>query len=147
MSKGRAGFLLLEVIPAMLLLATVALLGTRLLWLSTEMGWRTEEHNRGIACFPLVLDCWNKSASQAAVVVYSETDGLEVLEFPDSSWLPESVQPDAKTRSLWRRREFVDETGGNWWTVEYKVPGMEEWRWFSRVMRVNQSQPMKDNLP
>ncbi len=131
--KGRAGFLLLEVIPAMLLLAAVSLLGARLLRLSTEMCWRAGELDRATGSFSAVLKSWDNSASRAALAVYAEPDGLEVVEFPDSSWFPDSIQADGRSRCLWRRAEYRDADGRGWWTIEYRIPGMEEWRWFSRV--------------
>ena len=132
--KLRRGFLLLEAIPALLLLAAVALLASRLLWLQADLIRRSRVHSRGVATFPAVRECWRQSSSRAALAVHSEPDGLEILEFPDSTWLPDTIVEDRHSWCLWRRRDTVAADGVCWWTVEYKVPGMPEWRWYSRIL-------------
>jgi len=132
---ARSGFLLLEVIPGLLILAAILLLATRMLWLESNLREKSSRREGACASFPLVLERWENSIGLAAMVVETVERELEILEFPDDTWFPPDAELSGETRSLWRRRILNDADGWSWWEIEYRTIGMPDWRWQGRVLR------------
>jgi hypothetical protein len=121
----EGGFVLLELLPALVLLL-VAVMG------STRLVWTAMEHNRARAVahwresmLPVVWRSWAREDSPLAVV-QKTTDGHVIRFFPNASWLPSgSTGSGTDTRIVfrrepaqlghrpaWRIKRLVDAPGG-----------------------------------
>jgi hypothetical protein len=120
---------LVEVLPALviLLLALIA---------SMRLAWTAMEHNRAVAAahwrervLPLVWRQWASGNSEVAVA--RETgDGLEISFFPSLGWLPEDLSEDDPGQSLILRREPAELAGQPAWRISRRLPAAGgETRW------------------
>jgi hypothetical protein len=102
--NDSAGFVLVEVLPALGILL-LALIG------SMRLAWTAMEHNRAVAAahwreqvLPLVWRQW-ESGNSGVAVVRETGDGLEVRFFPNPAWLPDDLSEADPGQSLILRRE------------------------------------------
>lgn len=124
----KGAFMLLELLPAILLLAFVLTAALQVQVAAMRLADRAELKRRQEVAFVSVWAAWQESGGIAAMVDLSGDAVGEVREFPGSEWLPDT-DPDRPSIHFRRRLEAV--AGNRVWLVEAQLPrgGWEEWCW------------------
>lgn len=139
-SSSYSGFVLLEILPAMLLFSTCLLLGTRLFWVHLRLEtaiWRQSEVESG---FLHTWKIWQTGGGSAAVAIKESGEGWKIYDFPNDSWLPEEIGTGAVDNTgrqvIFRKRLIDDTLGLAYWDVDImtgQVNGGSRWRWYRRI--------------
>lgn len=119
MRTARHGFVLLEVLPALVLFWLALCLTHRYLRLSTEAALGGEQARYREQAQEMAVALWSDDPGEVALARRSETGIWEVHTFPDESWIP-IVDPSAG-----RQMRSVSETlvlrrknrGGHRWEI------------------------------
>jgi len=132
----RGGFVLLEALPALLLVLAVLLLALRLLWTGLRAGAAGQLLQAREAAAPEVWRALEAGGGRAAVALRAADGGWQVFDFPDEAWLPESGPTGAA--QLWRRRAAAGGSG-EYWQFDYRLPAAAgapaRWQGWGRVAR------------
>lgn len=113
--------MLLEVLPALLILLLALTSSLRLVWTAVE-------HHRALAAaswrqrvLPVVWEAWKEEDSD--VVLVHETDnGLETRFFPNFRWLPRDSRETGARYTLMLLREPAEFAGRRVWRISRLVP-------------------------
>jgi hypothetical protein len=127
--NDSAGFVLVEVLPALGILL-LALIG------SMRLAWTAMEHTKQVAAahwreqvLPLVWRQW-ESGNSGVAVVRETGDGLEVRFFPNPAWLPDDLSEADPGQSLILRREPAELGSRPGWRISRRLPAAAgEARW------------------
>ena len=135
----RNGFALIELIPAILLVAAIGMISMRLLFIDMHMREQTrtwelvkQSHNR-------VFSVHKSFRDQIALCRLDVDHGWEVLYFPQGSWVPQDAQ--GKNWVMWRTR-ILEEQPYQLTARDYLLPGSTEWRWWDTLINMEyESEP------
>lgn len=131
------GFLLIEAIPALLLLVGVLIAVMNLQRIRMRLNDFTSRNLAAASAFDGVSILWQRNPdSQAAASTWSDNIGWELTDLPDEDWLPLDSYASGQT-ALWRRTPTVDESGNESWRIELYHPSAKKWRWWSDTLRQN----------
>ncbi|MGC9451063.1 MAG: hypothetical protein ACP5I4_06400 [Oceanipulchritudo sp.] len=139
----KRGFLLLEALPALFLLAAVLVAGMRLL--SARARRQAAFHAAELRESSFLLACahWESSSGRALVALMEEDGEWRLLDFPDDGWLPRPAFPlqsrAGERQFLWRRRNVTGVDDSPWWEIEFQDPSTGNWIWWGRLIGEGES--------
>lgn len=136
-TEHHQGFVLLEVLPALLLLMGALLISGRLLGIAIEAGERvarievTEHRIAG------VWETWSEGGGTFALMQREAGGRWAVSTFPDEGWLPAPLPAAAGEAMLFRREEIRNDEGDAFWEISRLIldpaaPG--SWQMVMRVL-------------
>jgi hypothetical protein len=125
------GFILIETLPAMLLVLVLLIVSMNVERIRMRLVEEEDMVRAKLVAYGHVSAKWKDSpGSLAALSKRSKGDSWEVIQFPDSNWLPRNQVKEAGV-DLWRRRIVYDEDGNSFWHIEVYHPRAGRWRWWS----------------
>lgn len=131
------GFLLIEAIPALLLLVGVLIAVMNLQRIRMRLNESTSRNLVTASAFDEVIVVWQRNPdSHAAASTWSSNIGWMITDLPDEDWLPLDSYSSGHT-ALWRRIPIADESGNATWRIELYHPSALKWRWWSDTVRLN----------
>lgn len=133
---AATGFLLLEALPALLLLAAILVTGAGLKASRMRSEARMQQQEYLETAFQETWQSWKNSTSRAAVAQVGDDGGWKVVQFPDAGWLPPAgTGAGAGFRASYalRRSSRLDEDGCGYWEIEVQKGATGDWQWWARV--------------
>ena len=103
--QGTRGVIVMEILPAVLILLGFMITGYRLLWLSHELDRASEALWLKRSAFEYIWSHWLAHGGRAATARVGEDGIWEIHDFPDETWLP--LGGNTNRTLSWRRR-FVE---------------------------------------
>jgi hypothetical protein len=134
---GNGGFLLLEALPALLLLAALIIVVMRLHATGLRASRLAQQDELRQQALLSVWKQWEQGDSLAALVWRTSDGAWELTAFPDSSWLPEQEgggrEPSAHQGQTFTFRRGLRRStdGGIRWDIEFHHAAEAEWYWWS----------------
>ena len=110
--------MLVEVLPALVLLSVVLAAGLRLQLAASRLAQLAAERVSEEEAFAWALVAWRTSSGLLVIVEPDASGRWTVRDLPDAGWLPEAVPASG---AYWFRRQRVDSiAAGARWFVEAK---------------------------
>jgi hypothetical protein len=135
--KQRRGFVLLEALPALLVLMGALLISVRFIPVALETRDRVGRMEQVEARITGVWDEWAVGGGNI-VVVQREADGSwPVSIFPDEGWLPFPISDSGRETLIFRREQVGDGEGDALWEISRLIPdgsAQGTWQLITRVL-------------
>lgn len=122
---SKSGFVLVELLPAAILMAVIATVCLKAMALDMHLRQRMDLETRLRESLVLAMESWR--AGGGAVIVFDLTDGKDwkVMDFPDESWIP----PEAAGGRwiAWKQTQQDDIVAGVA-GFAYRINGVSRWQ-------------------
>ena len=129
--QGRQGFLLMEVLPALMLLSVVLAAGLRLQVAAFRVASLAARRQSAEQAFQWTLALWAGTSGRAVELDSGSSAGWQTREFPGPEWLPAGAPGPGQ----FRFRRMLEQTGSGaaFWRVEFQDQ-RGEWVGWCRIL-------------
>ena len=109
--RGKQAFVLLEVLPALLLLMGALIISARMLALATETRLKGQSMPLLHEAIQPVWKAWEEQGGTAAIASFDNDNNWIIRTFPDSSWLPDTASDRPQRQHVLIRVRTSDPSG------------------------------------